>query len=251
LSQIEIPRFFLNSIPKSGTHLLKQLLLGIPGIQYNSQIGLYGHYHYQTDEKLNPIKNLTPHSFANGHLHYSVEWETFFKELNMKQVFVLRDPRDILISYAHFIPKTQIDHLYPTFTQEGFTHRDRIKFLIEGGPLLEDGKPDHPGIREWYQSFSGWLNRPNVHAIRFEDMIASAQMKWNTTGELLDFLSDGVDNPLHREDWITAMISNIRPEASVTFRKGKSGGWKDEMDDELKALFQARAGDLLEELGYE
>ncbi|WP_165998557.1 sulfotransferase domain-containing protein [Bacillus sp. Cs-700] len=251
MSQIVIPSFFLNSIPKSGTHLLKQLLLGIPGIQYNPHIGLYGHYHYQTDEKLHPIKNLPLHSFANGHLHYSVEWETFFKELKMKQVFVLRDPRDVLISYAHFIPGTQIDHLYRTFTQEGFTHRDRIKFLIEGGPVLENGMPDHPGIREWYQSFSGWLNRPNVHAIRFEDMIASEQMKRKTTGELLDFLSDGVDHSLHREDWITAMISNIRPEASVTFRKGKSGGWKDEMDDELKALFHARAGDLLEELGYE
>lgn len=251
MNQIEIPRFFLNSIPKSGTHLLKQLLLGIPGIHYNSQIGLYGHYEYQTVEKLQPIKNLPPHSFANGHLHYSAKWETFFKELNMKQVFVWRDPRDVLISYAHFIPKTQIDHLYPTFTQEGFTHRDRIKFLIEGGPLVEDGKPDHPGIQEWYQSFSGWLNRPNVHAIRFEDMIASEQLKRKTTGKMLDFLFEASEQPFPREEWITAMISNIRPEASVTFRKGKSGGWKDEMDDELKALFQACAGDLLEQLGYE
>lgn len=251
MSKVEIPRFFLNSIPKSGTHLVKQLLLGIPGLQNDPHHGIYDHYHYQTEEQLASVTALPDHSFVNGHLYYSKDWETFFNGLNMKQIFVLRDPRDVVISYAHFIPKTQIDHLHHTFTQEGFTHRDRIKFLIEGGKLVVTGVADHPDIRQWYKSFSNWKDRPNVYSIRFEDLVSSEQTKRNTVGEMLDFICEGTNPSFNREEMITAMIANINPEASVTFRKGKSGGWRDEMDEELKALFLERAGDLLAELGYE
>ncbi|WP_283153374.1 sulfotransferase domain-containing protein [Guptibacillus hwajinpoensis] len=251
MTNTKLPRFLLNSIPKSGTHLLKQLLLGVPGMQNDPFIGMYGHFHYQTEEKLATARAFPNHSFLNGHFHYSKEWETFFEDLKLKQIFVLRDPRDVLISYAHFIPKVPAHHLYETFMQEGFTHNDRIQFLIEGGVPITPFVAVQPHFAEWYQSFSEWMGRPNVHSVRFEDLMSSEEKRRKATGEIIDFLWGDIAHSYNREELITKMTANIKPQESVTFRKGKIGSWREELNGELEALFIKQAGQLLDELGYE
>lgn len=47
------------------------------------------------------------------------------------------------------------------------------------------------------------------------------------------------------------MKRNVNPEKSPTYRKGQSGNWRQEFDEEVKERFKAVAGDLLIELGYE
>lgn len=250
MTDTKLPRFLLNSIPKSGTHLLKQLLLGVPGMQNDPFIGMYGHYHYQTAEKLATARALPDHSFLNGHFHYSKKWETFFEELKMKQIFVLRDPRDVLVSYAHFIPKVPLHHLYGTFTQENFSLNDRFKFLIEGGQPITSGVAFQSDISEWYRSFSDWMGRPNVHSVRFEDLMSSEENRRKATGEIIDFLWGDIAHSYNREELITKMTANIKPQESVTFRKGKIGSWREELNSDLEALFMKHAGQLLDELGY-
>ncbi|MFK3960865.1 hypothetical protein [Pseudalkalibacillus hwajinpoensis] len=42
-------------------------------MQNDPFIGMYGHYHYQTEEKLTTARTLPDHSFLNGYFHYSTE----------------------------------------------------------------------------------------------------------------------------------------------------------------------------------
>ncbi len=246
-----LPPFLLNSIPKSGTHLLKQLLLGIPGMKHDPNKGMFGHMHYQTEAKLDAMDNLTNHEFVNGHLYYTSEWETFFNKRNMKQIFVYRDPRDVVVSYAYFIPTLKIHPLYDTFTQENFTHRDRIKFLIQGGHPTEKKWGYQHDVAEWFKSFSAWMSKPEVFSVRFEDLTSSDKSRIQAVHRIVKFLWGENPVPSTRPLIVWKMIQNINPQTSPTFRKGKIGGWRNEFDDELKALFKQKAGQLLVDLDYE
>jgi Sulfotransferase domain len=247
----DLPPFLLNSIPKSGTHLLKQILLGIPRMQHHPDKGLMGHIHYQTDIKLEGVKNLSNNEFINGHMFYSKEWEELLKSLNMKHIFVSRDPRDIIVSYAYFIPTLKIHPLYETFQQEGFTHRDRIKFLIEGGQRTDHKHMHHPNVNDWYNSFISWVERDGVLSLSFEDLISSEKERIKTINKIVDFLWEDKLNPKSKTVMVEKMVQNINPGTSPTFRKGRIGGWKDELDEELKSLFKKFAGELLVKLNYE
>ncbi|WP_349410291.1 sulfotransferase domain-containing protein [Pseudalkalibacillus sp. SCS-8] len=250
-NQNGLPPFFMNSIPKSGTHLLKQILMGIPGMQHHPDKGIFGHFHTQPPKQLNWIRTLDHNEFANGHLYYSPEWEAFFNELNMKQIFIFRDPRDVIVSYAYFIPKLEIHPLYPTFNQPGFTHRDRLKFLIEGGDPITSTKYEQPDVNKWFTSFSDWMDRKNIFTVRFEDLTTSNVKKYQVLHKMVKFLWDDQPVPYTRPVMVGKMALNIKPESSPTFRKGKSGGWREEFDEELKQLFKEKAGQLLIDLGYE
>ncbi len=243
--------FILNSIPKSGTHLLKQLLLGIPEMKHHPDKGMFGHIHYQTPLQLSRMKDLSKHEFVNGHLFYSKDWETFFNKLNMKQIFVYRDPRDVIVSYAYFIPTLKIHPLYDTFHQKGFTHRDRIKFLIEGGQPTDPRGAYQLNVYEWYKSFSDWIGKKHVHSVRFEDLTSSKTRRVQEVHKIVRFLWGEEPVPSTGQKMVGKMINNINPQTSPTFRKGKIGGWKNELDDELRTLFKDIAGQLLIDLNYE
>ena len=57
--------------------------------------------------------------------------------------------------------------------------------------------------------------------------------------------------PTPRAETLAAIRSAIQPQKSATFRKGKTGGWRDHFTQEHKVLFKEIAGDLLIRLGYE
>lgn len=246
----ELDPFVMISIPKSGTHLLKQILLGIPGMQHHPDKGIMGHFNNQPKLHLSRVETLQKNEFVNGHLFCTDDWEAFFAKLNMKKIFVMRDPRDVVVSYAYFIPTLPIHPLYETFHQDGFTHKDRIKFLIEGGQPITPNNPYQPNVTEWYKSFSEWKYRPNVFTIRFEDLTSSEGSRNLVLHHLVKFLwQDSVPNS---RSWMVGnMINNIDPKTSPTFRKGNIGGWQDEFDLELKELFKKEGGELLTSLNYE
>jgi Sulfotransferase domain len=249
-SEVEISPFILNSIPKSGTHLLKQILLGIPGMSHNPDKGMFGHISYQSNNKLNELKKLGKNEFVNGHLFFSNEWSDYFKECNMKQIFVYRDPRDVVVSYAYFIPTLDIHPLYETFIQEGFTHRERMKFLLRGGEPIGN-KPIQPNLYAWYTSFSSWINKENTHSVRFEDFVENEDCKKLAIEGMLNFITQSSIDQIKRKKLVNSMVNNINPLKCPTFRKGKIGSWKNEFDDELTKLFKENAGNLLMDLKYE
>ncbi|MDP4550832.1 sulfotransferase domain-containing protein [Alkalihalobacillus macyae] len=246
-----LPPFVLNSIPKSGTHLVKQILQGIPGMQHHPDKGMFGHFDNQGKLQLDRVEALSDNEFVNGHLFYSQTWDAFFKKLNMKQVFVMRDPRDVIVSYAYFIPTLKIHPLYETFQQEGFTHQDRMKFLIEGGQPITPKKPYQPNVDDWYTSFSRWTEQADVFSMRFEELVSSEKERLQLLHRLVKFLWGEEEVPFTRPVMVRKMIENINPETSPTYRKGKVGGWNQEFNEELKQLFKKHGGELLVSLQYE
>ncbi|WP_318618918.1 sulfotransferase domain-containing protein [Priestia megaterium] len=245
--------FLMSSVPKSGTHLLQQILNGIPYtsndindaekkffVDHHPQdIEIYKDHFYR-------LAHLQAGEFGVGHMFYSEKYAYMLKRLNLKHVFIYRDPRDVLISLIHFIPKHWIEHpLYNDFNKSITNNKERIMTLIHGT------EAKWPNFDKWNRPFYNWIGKPNTLAISFESLMNSIESRRNCMMTIVQYLWEEDSGTLPIEKIIDAMEANINPGKSRTFREGKIASWKEEFDNEIKEAFKKVAGDLLIDFGYE
>jgi sulfotransferase 6B1 len=56
---------------------------------------------------------------------------------------------------------------------------------------------------------------------------------------------------MSREQAVQQVIEAVQPKKSPTFRKGRSGEWRNYFKEEHKQQFKQVTGDLLVQMGYE
>ncbi|WP_342045381.1 sulfotransferase domain-containing protein [Bacillus sp. OTU530] len=240
------PKIFANSVPKSGTNLLIQILLAIPGISKFPKGYFGGIYNYNFSQLI----KLENGQMAYGHVNYTPERADIIDTLGIKHIFISRDLRDVIVSYAHFIMDKNHEHeLYDYFSNTLQSHSDRLMVLIEG-TNLSYGK--YPSTYELFRPIYDWRNTPNTCSVRFEDLMLDNTTKRKTLYKIVQFLWEDLQYlGLSQQEVVENMIRNINPEASFTFRKGKIGSWKEEFTEAHKEAFKKVAGKFLIELGYE
>ena len=250
-----LPVLFANSFPKSGTHLLTQILEGFTQIGPAVNSGLPAVVTYdgfsgnqrQTPEILADLQRLLPGDIAYGHVHALPEILAFLEQASFAFYFILRDPRDVVVSHVHYVTDMETNHIHHHYYKNELSSFDeRLSASIQGRPELEI---DFPNIRQRFEPFMGWLEQPNVLTLHYEDFLLERK---STLAQVLDFaIQRGFPLQVEREIALERLDSSIDPQRSPTFRSGKSGGWKAQFTEQHKQLFKAISGDLLIDLGYE
>jgi len=250
-----VPVLFANSFPKSGTHLLTQILDGFTqiGPAVNSGLpavvtydGFSGHQR-QVQEILADLQRLLPGDIAYGHVHALPEIIAYIAKARFAFYFILRDPRDVVVSHVHYVTDMETNHIHHHyFKNELSSFDERLSASIQGRPELEI---DFPNIRQRFEPFMGWLDQPNILTLRYEDFILERKL---TLAQVLDFaIQRGFPLQMEREIALERLENSIDPQRSPTFRTGKAGGWKVQFTEAHKQLFKDISGDLLIRLGYE
>lgn len=239
-----LPKVLVNSIPKSGTHLLLQLVLGIPGMSITPK----------WITSIDDLQLIQPGFVGPAHLPCVPGIKQGIKQKKIKMIFIYRDLRDNLISLVHFIMKNQFDHpWHPYIANTLKTHEERITALIKGyeGLDRETGKLTVIwNIRRYAVDMVEWLHDPHVCAVRYEDLVSKSNN--DALMKIVDFLWEDLTSlHLGKDEIIQRMKNNNNPRQSGTFRKGSVGDWKKEFTENHKLLFKQVAGDLLIKLGYE
>ena len=255
LSLRGVPVLFANSFPKSGTHLLTQVLQGFPSIGPAVDSGLPAVVTFEGDtgrprpavEILSDLRRLLPGDIAYGHLHALPEVVDFLSQDGFASYFILRDPRDVVVSHVHYVTEMEPRHLHHAYyTQVLKDFDERLSASILGRPDIDVPFPD---IRSRFEPYLGWLGRPEVLCLRFEDFIADRR---ETLGQVLDHaVRRSFPLVLERLAALDILEASIDPSRSPTFRSGKAGSWKERFTPEHKRLFKEVSGDLLLRLGYE
>jgi hypothetical protein len=253
LSFNEAPSIFGNSKPKSGSHLLLQVLAGIclivpykyVGVEPIRTIAKDGRRRTK-EEIIGDLNHLPRGVIGWGYVDATPENVAFLCLPGRVNYFVYRDPRDLLLSQVFFATDMYEDHGMHEFYKSLPDLKARLKVAITG--IDRDGLY-MVNVKQRYEGVFKWLEQKYVMCIRFEDLIENRK---KTLNAMLDEVEKtGYKIPTAREKALSILANAIQPQKSHTFRSGKTGGWREHFAEEHKNLFKDVAGDLLVRLGYE
>jgi hypothetical protein len=241
-----------NAMPKSGSHLLFQVLQGLTRIGPFVDPGMppinrsTENRNLSDDEILANLQSLNPGDITYSYLHAR---KPFIEQLTLAGVapfFIYRDPRDVIVSHVFYATEIYSGHgMHRYYTETLSNMEQRINAAIKGVP--EPGAK-LSAIMTKYEHYIGWLKQPGVLALRFEDLIIDRRA---ALGRVLDHLSAHDFDPQPRQQAIDALEAGLQPRASGTFRRGQTGDWRQHFTEANKQTFKSETGDLLQKLGYE
>jgi sulfotransferase 6B1 len=249
----DLPILLGISFPKSGTHLLDQILLGFSSVApYAKRVhSFYAEYEGESGRRREPEKalawldSLRPRDIASAHLFARPEAVARACTEKFAPYFIFRDPRDVVVSHVFYVTEMETRHVHHEYYKSLPDFDARLNASILGRP---DADIEFPNIADRFEPYLGWLNHPEVLTIHFEDLIHTrAQTLTRIINHLLNRL------PLQTPPKLihAALEASINPTKSPTFRSGKTGEWKKHFTEEHKKIFKEAAGDLLIRLGYE
>jgi len=253
LSFTEAPPIFGNSKPKSGSHLLWQIMNGFTQIMPYKYVEadpvrmIKKNGGRRTADRIaDDLRHIPKGVIGWGYIEASPENVAVLCQPGRVNYFIYRDPRDLLVSQVFFATDMHEGHGMHEFYKSLPDFGERLKVAITG--IDRDGLK-MVSVKGRYEGVFEWLEQPHVMCIRFEDLIEERDA---TLSAMLDEVEKtGYKIPTLREKALEILAAAIQPKKSQTFRSGKTGGWKEYFTDEHKALFKDVAGDLLVKLGYE
>jgi len=271
------------SIPKCGTHLLIKCLalFKIPGIEYEytKEVKPAPEYLKMIREK---NKNLPPNHYKGifhiptvgpvplaqikrmekapqkksfwNHWPYTPEYEQFLDKHAYANFLIVRDPRDMVVSFAKMVYKSREgqeavldDVIIDLITGHQKHYLPWAVEIQETYPVLWEA-----GLYNFYKLYLPWTKSKNFMLIKFEDLIGpggggTAEKQIETITKIAQHIKFDI-TPKKREE-ITKNIFG----GTWTFREGQIGGWKKYFTPEIKAVFKqdTRLLQLLIDLGYE
>jgi hypothetical protein len=256
LSFNDAPPVFGNSKPKSGSHLLLQILNGFTQIMP---------YRYVAADPIRTIKKDGERRSADkiasdlrsvpqgvigwGYVEASPENVAVLCQPSRVNYFIYRDPRDMLVSQVFFATDMHEEHGMHEYYKSLPDFAARLNVAITG--IDRDGLK-MVSVKQRYEGVFRWLDgscQKHVMCLRFEDLI-------NQRDATLNAMLDEVEKtdykiPTPREKALAVLVDAIQPKKSHTFRSGTTGGWRQHFTEEHKKLLKDVAGDLLVRLGYE
>lgn len=249
-----------NSYPKSGTHLLYQILYSLPGLHKWDDIvsvqALCGIMN--TSSHLNwKLGSAPKNSIVRCHLMHCEEVGRVLQKFDSKVIFIYRDLRDVAISHARWVTKEPKIFLHEYYSKLNDFDR-QLMYSIKGVPV---GTPfgsniSQPDIGQDFSRWQGWIDEPTALAVKFEDLVGERggsceETRLKTVEKIVNYLD--IDLSWRQIESVFASY-RMNPRESHTFRKGgkgQIGEWKTVFKPEHKAAFKQVAGNLLIKLGYE
>jgi len=269
-----LPRVFLNAVPKTGAHLVERALelmgyrrgqrsIGSAAVIGRKQLvnALLRRPVVTADMVIVGIEMPAPvrsswvrrrlggtslGEYLRGHVRYSEYFEHLLREREFHVIHMVRDPRDVVVSHAHYIMNRPRHPFHRHYRGLG-EFANRLTFSITGGKIPGVGYLD--SITERFRAMEKWSDYPRMLTLRFEDLVGpggggSAEAQARSLSRLCELL-DIEETPDLRKTFEESLFGR-----SSTFRKGQIGGWRESFDQTRLELFRTVAGDLLDRWGY-
>jgi hypothetical protein len=232
------------SYPKSGNtwtrFLIANLVAGDKVVDWSNIERIVPDIYINRDPHL---KGLPRPRYFKSHEGYRPDYR--------RVVFIVRDPRDVAVSYYHFVRKTN------TLPVDASMDDFLTKFI--------EGKIDPYG--NWGENVGSWLGArrgtDNFLIVRYEDLQKNTQAELARIAEMLGLAVD--EQLLHhavessRADRMRKLEQEQRGEhkmlkrsrSDIPFvRTAKSGQWRTELPPEAVQQIESAWGSVMRELGY-
>ena len=237
------PKVLLNSIPKAGTHMLERALEQLPLLRNAGKKTLTTPN--GLDKKtLKILSIIRKGQFLNSHLPGYQDLLQKITELDIKVLFMIRDPRDVVRSRVKYI--VNIDRTHKKYKQ--------LKQIEKNEELIKASIIGIPGVllpvHEIYDRYSPWLYHKNVLVCRFEELIGEKGGGEKKAQEkLLKDIAEFLRLDVNRKQ-IQNVAKSIFSSKSSTFNKGKIGSWENEISNDNLKLFMDTGYKIMDTYGY-
>jgi hypothetical protein len=238
-----------NSIPKAGTHLLRKCLHLFPGLV---DAGVHLDISLQLSTIYTRLEKMPCGGVATAHLLYQREYVEILKKHKCRSILIIRDPRDIVVSFVHHVMATD-QHYLNSYFRGLSSDEARIMASIVGVkdkivPWEDVALRD---IGNLCCAFLDWSTEEITCLVYFEDLVGPSG-GGDRNRQIRDIMriADHLEVNLS-ETQIASISDGVFDRASPTFRKGIIGDWRNQFTSEHKQVFKDVAGQLLIDLGYE
>ena len=168
-------------------------------------------------------------------------------EVTAGAIYVVRNPLDVVISYAHHI---------------GSSVDDAIKYMATSRAMSPAGfNHVHELLGSWSEHVESWTARPSpgLHVVRYEDMLDKPQSAF---GGIVRFLGlkpprDRVERAIARSSFKVLQEKERRhgfkeksEKADRFFREGKAGQWRKVMTQDQIDRVAAAHSEQMRRFGY-
>ncbi len=230
------PRILCVSVPKAGTHLLERALCLHPRLYRKLIPTIHDGNLVRYDGLETLLHNLKVGEIIVSHLYFDKQYQGIIKALDIRTIFIIRDPRDVVISQAYYVARSKRHYMHDLFV--GKDLRERIKIAIQGYP-----QRGYLSTAQRLEAFSGWLDSGAL-VVRFEELVGVDRIE--SLRSIYEYLGLQVN-----DDFLEWLGENLISKASPTFRQGSTGHWQQVFDDELLSLFEKGVSeDMLAQYGY-
>ena len=181
-----------------------------------------------------------------------IKTHEYFDHRYQKVIYIVRDPRDVVISYFHF--QRKYGHIADNYSLPAFVE-DFVKRPVSGD------------WGSWGENVGSWvgtrLGSPQFLLIRYEDLVAQVKIELERVCRFLGISPDPslLNQTIERssaqqmkemekkqaEQW----VSTKGKRSDIPFvRSASSGGWRKTLSAESVAIIESAWGDLMARLGY-
>jgi hypothetical protein len=248
-----VPAVLGNAMPKSGSHLIIQILQGLTRIGPFVNPGFppvnraEDNRQFTVEGILHNISRMRSGDIGYGYLDARQVYVDALTRDGIASIFVFRDPRDMIISHVFYATEIFSGHgMHEYYTKKLSSMEERINTAIGG--INENGL-ELIGVKERYESHLGWLDQPEILCLRFEELRGNQEHAFSL---ILDYLEgQGFQPGVTRNVAMQAINESVQPKKSGTFRSGKVGEWRQHFTQKNVDFFKQSTGDLLVKLGYE
>jgi len=248
------PRVLANSMPKSGTHLLASLLDQLDGMRFAGHLVTFDDGDtYAPEQPLRDLerrlKKVRDSHYIGGHLIRDHRVEQRIKDSEVKFLTILRDPRAVVVSAAHYVADAA--HLRDRDEAlVGFPDHESVLRAFVTGRGEPGDKFYFPEIGSRFKQYVDWVDSPVGMTVLFEDLIGgrgggSADQQVAQVEAIVDFLGYGT-----AAESAAAVAERLFSEKAITFRSGAIDSWRSELPADLVREIEDRCGDSMTRLGY-
>ena len=164
------------SFPKSGTHLLDQILLGFSKVApFSKRLhSFYAEYDGDTGRKRSAsetlawLSSLRPLDVTSAHLFATPDTVARVCTAAFVPYFIFRDPRDVVVSHVFYVTDMEPNHVHHDYYRSLPDFDARLRVSIMGRPEIDIEFPDIAGR---FAPYLGWLDQPAVMKLHFEELV--------------------------------------------------------------------------------
>ncbi|MDY2586478.1 sulfotransferase domain-containing protein [Winogradskyella aquimaris] len=238
------PKVILNSLPKSGTHLLESLFLQLPLMRHCGKKTLRLETQNPIEPKLRVLSSIKKGQFLLAHMQYHEKALKTINTNNTKIIHLVRDPRDVLLSHLNYIEKMDITQKSHRFITSYDSRFEKLKAIIEGKKdVLEP-------FDEVLDKFLPWTQSDEVLCIKFENLIGpNGGGDKHKQEEAVKSICNHISIELN-QDQLENVCNKIYSVKSSTFNKGKIGNWRSTLSEEEKKWLNKTIENQITKYGY-